>query len=97
MLVSVKSLFNSSPQLIFLFPWIGGEEGRDVCTGDGGSPLMCSIEDNSKYFYQAGIVVAGIGCGQKSVPAIYTDVSKFRDWIDEKMTLLELGSNSYTF
>lgn len=97
MLVSVKSLFNSSPQTILSFFWTGGEEGKDSCTRDGGSPLMCSIEDNPKYFYQAGIVVAGIGCGQKDVPALYTDVAKFKDWIDEKMTVLGLGSSTYTF
>lgn len=75
----------------------GGEEGNDVCTGDGGSPLVCSIESDPDYYYQAGIVVGGIGCGMKDVPGFYADVSKYRDWIDEKIISLELETTSYTF
>ncbi|XP_032583263.1 phenoloxidase-activating factor 2 isoform X1 [Drosophila sechellia] len=64
----------------------GGEMGRDACTGDGGSALFCSIGgENSGVYEQAGIVNWGIGCGQQSIPATYTEVSKFTNWIAEKV------------
>ncbi|XP_033151476.1 phenoloxidase-activating factor 2 [Drosophila mauritiana] len=64
----------------------GGEMRRDACTGDGGSALFCSIGgENSGVYEQAGIVSWGIGCGQQSIPATYTEVSKFTNWIAEKV------------
>ncbi|XP_070139525.1 phenoloxidase-activating factor 2-like [Drosophila kikkawai] len=63
----------------------GGEEGKDACFGDGGSPLACQLEDDPDRFEQAGIVNWGIGCGQANTPAVYTDVAKFRNWIDEQI------------
>lgn len=75
----------------------GGEKGVDVCSGDGGSPLMCFIEDNPNYLYQVGIAVAGIKCGQNNVPGLYTDVTKYRDWIGKKMDFLNIGTDSYLF
>lgn len=39
----------------------GGEEGVDLCTGDGGSPLVCSIPSDPQRYYQAGVVVGGKG------------------------------------
>lgn len=70
----------------------GGEENVDACTGDGGAPLVCAA-DGSRY-YQAGIVAWGIGCGQKDVPGAYTDVSKFVDWIRNKMAALGSDVNA---
>ncbi|VVC37437.1 Serine proteases, trypsin family, serine active site,Peptidase S1, PA clan,Serine proteases, trypsin [Cinara cedri] len=72
----------------------GGEIGRDTCQGDGGSPLMCPNPDDSKQFHQAGIVSWGYACGTRS-PGVYTDVSKFRNWIDQKMIDLDLNTNYY--
>jgi plasma kallikrein len=35
----------------------GGEEGKDMCVGDGGAPLVCPIEPGStERYYQTGIV-----------------------------------------
>lgn len=81
----------------FDFSLKGGEEDKDLCTGDGGSPLVCSMLSNPKHTHQVGIVVGGIGCGKKDVPGFYADVSKYREWIDEKVTSIGLKTSSYTF
>ncbi|KAH8353032.1 hypothetical protein KR084_008407 [Drosophila pseudotakahashii] len=60
----------------------GGEQGRDSCSQFGGSALFCSLADDPQRFEQAGIVNWGIECGQENVPATYTHISKFREWID---------------
>ncbi|KAH8366414.1 hypothetical protein KR084_004927, partial [Drosophila pseudotakahashii] len=60
----------------------GGEPDKDVCYGDGGSALFCSIVGGNPHIYeQVGIVSWGMDCGQKDVPGTYTDVALFRDWI----------------
>nr|XP_036678590.1 phenoloxidase-activating factor 2-like [Drosophila suzukii] len=64
----------------------GGELNQDACIGDAGSPLFCSIGDRDKDIYmQVGIVNWGISCGLENVPATYTDVAMFREWIDENL------------
>lgn len=40
----------------------GGEVGKDTCTGDGGSPLVCPVIGKEEQYYQVGIVSWGIGC-----------------------------------
>ena len=37
----------------------GGEDGKDACTGDGGSPLVCQGYDGR--FSVVGLVAWGIG------------------------------------
>lgn len=75
----------------------GGEKGISFCTGDGGSPLACSIPSNPAHFYQAGVAVGGVGCGSEGVPSLLVDVSKYRDWIDRKLCGLGIDASSYTF
>ncbi|XP_029788461.1 hyaluronan-binding protein 2 [Suricata suricatta] len=50
--------------------------GIDSCQGDSGGPLTC--EKNGTY-YVYGIVSWGLECGKK--PGVYTQVTKFLDWI----------------
>ncbi|XP_055945727.1 uncharacterized protein LOC129976271 [Argiope bruennichi] len=57
----------------------GGEPGKDACTGDGGSPLVC---DHGGTWKVAGLVSWGIGCGQPGVPGIYVNIAKYRSWIE---------------
>ncbi|GFR18223.1 phenoloxidase-activating factor 2 [Trichonephila clavata] len=57
----------------------GGEPGKDACTGDGGSPLVC---DHGGTWKVAGLVSWGIGCGQPGVPGIYVNMAKYRSWIE---------------
>lgn len=56
----------------------GGEEGKDVCKGYGGSPLMC---ERDGLYYFVGIVSWGKGCGGANVPGVYTNVAVFKEWI----------------
>ncbi|KAG5865273.1 hypothetical protein JTB14_030288 [Gonioctena quinquepunctata] len=73
----------------------GGEKGKDACTGDGGSPLVCPDPNNPNRYVQAGIVGWGIGCGTMGVPGVYADVAKFRSWIDEQMEKLNIDIAPY--
>lgn len=51
---------------------------RDTCRGDSGGPV---VHTQGTEPLLVGLVVAGIGCGQ-GVPALYTYVPYFRDWIE---------------
>ncbi|CAL1676066.1 unnamed protein product [Lasius platythorax] len=62
----------------------GGEVGKDACTGDGGSPLVCSI--NNGPYQVVGLVTWGIGCADAGVPGVYTNVYYFLSWIKQQMT-----------
>uniref|UniRef100_A0A6J0V8N2 Kallikrein-14-like n=1 Tax=Pogona vitticeps TaxID=103695 RepID=A0A6J0V8N2_9SAUR len=53
------------------------EGGIDSCRGDSGSPLVCNG-------LLHGLVSWGPQtCGAKNSPAIYTEICKYRDWIEE--------------
>lgn len=72
----------------------GGEKGRDACKGDGGSPLICPLEDEDRWV-QVGIVSGGIGCGNDGIPGIYVNVPYFGHWIEEEMKYRDLDMGSY--
>ena len=57
----------------------GGETGKDACTGDGGSPLVCQAQ--SGRWTVVGLVAWGVGCAS-DVPGVYARLSYFRDWIN---------------
>jgi len=61
------------------FTCAGGEPGQDTCTGDGGSPLVCQV--NQDTYVQAGIVAWGIGCGEQGIPGVYADLGYAANWI----------------
>lgn len=61
--------------------------------GDGGAPLVCPL-GNDRYKL-TGLVAWGIGCGKKNVPAAYTNVPLYRDWVDRKLEDWGLLVNSY--
>ncbi|CAO1343007.1 unnamed protein product [Diamesa hyperborea] len=58
------------------YSFICGGEEELICTGDGGSALVCPIDGQDGYYYQAGIVSWGIGCGG-GIPGVYVKVSQF--------------------
>ncbi|XP_058123160.1 CUB and peptidase domain-containing protein 1-like [Anopheles ziemanni] len=73
---------------------VGKESGSSVCSGDSGGGLYYA---NDKVWYLRGIVSAGarkdLGNGQTScdtsLPATYTDVAKYRPWIDAHEKILD--------
>ncbi|XP_068155170.1 chymotrypsin-1 [Drosophila tropicalis] len=55
---------------------------RGACSGDSGGPLVMSTDHGLR---QVGIVSYGlVVCGLYLSPDVYTRVSTFSDWIDEK-------------
>ncbi|CAG9765248.1 unnamed protein product [Ceutorhynchus assimilis] len=82
-------------QLHYSFVCAGGERGKDTCTGDGGSPLVCPDPSNPNRYVLTGTVAWGIGCGEENIPGVYTNVAKFRNWIDDKLQRLNVNVDSY--
>jgi secreted trypsin-like serine protease len=56
---------------------------KDACQGDSGGPLIIdsSDVDSSSAAIQIGITSFGIGCGRPDMPAVYTRVSYYQNWI----------------
>jgi secreted trypsin-like serine protease len=54
----------------------------DTCQADSGGPLMLFTD---QHWELVGIVSYGIGCGQTMLPGVYTRVSAFLDWINDRI------------
>lgn len=54
-------------------------EGSNVCDGDSGGPIV--LESNN---VQIGVISFGVESCTKSVPAVYTRVTSYLKWIEEK-------------
>ncbi|CAL7939217.1 unnamed protein product [Xylocopa violacea] len=70
-------------QLHGSFICAGGEVNRDTCRGDGGGPLICPTATGQ--YFQAGIVSWGVGCGSSNIPAVYTSVAQYTQWIGQQL------------
>ncbi|XP_017012474.2 spaetzle-processing enzyme [Drosophila takahashii] len=75
-----------------------GNDGKDTCEGDSGSPLMAPMRwGENEFVYLAGITSYGGSfdrtCGYG--PAAYTKTSKFLDWIRRNMFKLEPNINFF--
>ncbi|XP_058125813.1 phenoloxidase-activating factor 2-like [Anopheles ziemanni] len=75
----------------------GGEEGRNMCKGDTGSPLVCPIPGTVNRYYQAGIVMDGSGCGENRIPVLYANVPKFREWIEGHLTQRNMSHSYFNY
>ncbi|XP_038594444.1 serine protease 33-like [Micropterus salmoides] len=64
--------------------------GKDVCQGDGGSPL---VSKQGGRWIQAGIwsFSSGKGCAQPNIPSGYTRVSQYQSWINSRITSNQPG------
>ncbi|XP_049540493.1 trypsin-3-like [Anopheles darlingi] len=63
---------------ILPFHVCAGEKGRDACQGDSGGPLVYQNQ-------VIGIVSWGYGCAFENYPSVYTRVSEFLGFINERM------------
>jgi len=82
-------------QLDDSFICAGGQDGKDTCKGDGGSPLVCPSKYDPYTYIQTGVVAWGIGCGEDNVPGVYASVSQAVCWIDLAMSCKAGSSSSY--
>ena len=55
----------------------------DACQGDSGSPLVCLRHSG---YELVGIVSWGIGCGEALIPGVYTNIWKFKTWVENRIT-----------
>ncbi|XP_066989119.1 phenoloxidase-activating factor 2-like isoform X2 [Macrobrachium rosenbergii] len=60
------------------FVCAGGVPGKDACTGDGGSPLVCRT---SRGWTVTGLVAWGIRCAEAEVPGVYVNVANYVNFI----------------
>ncbi|CAH1103086.1 unnamed protein product [Psylliodes chrysocephalus] len=59
--------------------------GNDTCLGDSGGPLVITKNGNMCQFFVVGITSFGRLCGKRNTPAIYTRVSEYIDWIEQRV------------
>ena len=58
----------------------------DACQGDSGGPMVVSDNANAFGYRLAGVTSFGEGCASPDYMGIYTRVSKFEIWINNKMS-----------
>ncbi|XP_032688807.1 serine protease snake-like isoform X1 [Odontomachus brunneus] len=58
------------------------EGGKDTCQGDSGGPLQKILEEPYCMYNIVGVTSFGKFCAFKSMPAVYTRVSSYLDWIE---------------
>nr|NP_001003526.1 uncharacterized protein LOC554458 [Danio rerio]AAH77104.1 Zgc:100868 [Danio rerio] len=66
--------------------------GKDSCQGDSGGPM---VSKQGSVWIQSGIVSFGTGCAQPNFPGVYTRVSKYQSWIQQRITTTQPGFVMY--
>ncbi|XP_021486965.1 chymotrypsin-C [Meriones unguiculatus] len=65
----------------------GGDGVISACNGDSGGPLNCRAEDGSWQVHGIVSFGSGQGCNTLKKPVVFTRVSAYNDWINEKIQL----------
>lgn len=53
--------------------------GVDTCQGDSGGPMVCV---SGGVWKVTGVTSWGFGCGERNSPGVYTNIAKYRNWIN---------------
>lgn len=67
---------------------------RDVCRGDSGGPLLIRVKGS---YQQVGITSWGASCDQPGQYGVYTRLSKYKSWINSKVSPEDSSAGSLLF
>lgn len=66
----------------------GGQNARDTCSGDSGSPLM-HYDTQHGVWVLTGLVSLGVrDCGTEGIPGVYTNVREYLPWIKKNARMM---------
>ncbi|XP_016952777.1 serine protease snake [Drosophila biarmipes] len=72
--------YNATTQLC-----IGSSEHKDTCNGDSGGPVLIYHKDYPCMYHVMGITSIGVACDTPDLPAMYTRVHFYLDWIKQQL------------
>ncbi|KAH8382491.1 hypothetical protein KR009_003895 [Drosophila setifemur] len=72
--------YNATTQLC-----IGSSENKDTCDGDSGGPVLTYHGTYPCMYHVMGITSVGVFCDTPDIPAMYTRVHFYLDWIKQEL------------